>query len=115
MSDVWHERLSAIGWFVGHLDDVLSDMSVFHRVDDIDQLPSAVFWPRVVRLPVYDGAVRFALLEAPAPERQAARPAPAEPTSQPKPHTRGQLAALNGTREYGPLGLNQQVGVFDLG
>lgn len=96
-------------------------MSVFHRVDSLDQLPAAVFLPRMVRLPLYDGAVRFAIaadapaLERAAPREQAPTPAAGEAVQAPTPHTHEQLAALNQTREYGPLGLSQQVGIFEIG
>lgn len=46
---------------------MLSDLSVFHRIDEeeIDELTARQFWPRVRRLMHYDGAVRgAALMEA---------------------------------------------------
>jgi len=94
-------------------------MSVFHRVDELDQLPAAVFLPRMVRLALYDGAVRHAMRRA--VERQP-EPVPAltpQPGQQAEPapvraHTTDELKALNQTREYGPLGVNQ-AGVFDFG
>jgi hypothetical protein len=39
------------------LDDVCSDMSVYHRVNDILKLPGVVFWRLADRLPAYNGAV----------------------------------------------------------
>ncbi|MGW4129497.1 hypothetical protein [Amycolatopsis japonica] len=115
MIDAWRERLSIVGWFFDHLDDVLSDMSVFHRIDDLDQAAAAVFLPRMVRLPIYDGAVRHAMqraLDQPAP---AAVEAPAREEPAPvRAHTTDELKALNQSREYGPLGVNQ-AGVFDFG
>ncbi|MEV6648058.1 hypothetical protein [Amycolatopsis sp. NPDC051371] len=109
-----------MGWFFDHLDDVLSDMSVFHRVDELDQLPAAVFLPRMVRLALYDGAVRHAMRRAvEQPSEPAPVPAPTQPgqAAEPAPiraHTANELKALNQTREYGPLGVNQ-AGVFDFG
>ncbi|WP_328448989.1 hypothetical protein [Amycolatopsis sp. NBC_00438] len=109
-----------MGWFFEHLDDVLSDMSVFHRVDELDQLPAAVFLPRMVRLALYDGAVRHAMRRAaeqpaaaPQTPAQSVRPA-AVPAAPVRAHTADELKALNRTREYGPLGVNQ-AGVFDFG
>lgn len=95
-------------------------MSVFHRIDRLNQIPLVTFLPLMVRLRRYDGAVRHAYdveLEAAftAPTQPSPSNAPEAPPVQPKPHTRDELAAMNRTREYGPLGLNQQVGVFDLG
>ncbi len=118
MSELWHDRLSTLAWFAARMDDVLSDMSVFHRIDDLDQVPAAVFFPRMVRLPLYDGAVRNALLRAePDPAvPPSPRPAP-QPQASPEPvrtHTGAELQALNTTREFGPMGVNQ-AGVFDFG
>ncbi|QKV74535.1 hypothetical protein [Amycolatopsis sp. Hca4] len=107
-----------MGWFFEHLDDVLSDMSVFHRVDELDELPAAVFLPRMVRLALYDGAVRHAMRRA--VEQPEAIPAPTPPPGQQaesapvRAHTTDELKALNQTREFGPLGVNQ-AGVFDFG
>ncbi len=85
-------------------------MSVFHRVDDLDQLPAAVFLPRMVRLPLYDGAVRHALrleAERPAP---AAEPVDEQPAQEPV----AMVTAHNQSREFAPMGVNQ-AGVFDFG
>lgn len=49
-------------------------MSVFHRVDDIDEMPVAELVPRMVRLVRYGGAVAFAFQQgssAPAENRPA--------------------------------------------
>jgi hypothetical protein len=88
-------------------------MSVFHRVDGLDDLPAAQFFPRMVRLPFYDGAVRFALVQ----DAASPAPAPAAPISQAPPvqaHGRDDFAVLNNTELYGPMGVNQAA-VFDLG
>ncbi|MEV8610112.1 hypothetical protein AB0383_19670 [Amycolatopsis sp. NPDC051373] len=116
MTDDWHARLSAVGWFFQHLEDVLSDMSVFHRVDELDQLPAAVFLPRMVRLPVYDGAVRHALrCDAEQPPTARTAPAPRQAPSVTA-HSRAELAALNQSSLYGPLpAAGQAVGIFDMG
>jgi hypothetical protein len=57
------------------LDDVESDMSAFHRVDDIRQLPGPRFIRFAERLPHYSGAVRATLVRMseaePAKEEQA--------------------------------------------
>lgn len=41
--------------------DIDDDLSVFHRVDDPMQLSSSRYFRMVERLPLRDGAVRFAL------------------------------------------------------
>ncbi|MEV6908021.1 hypothetical protein [Amycolatopsis sp. NPDC051071] len=113
MIDAWHERLSIVGWFFTHLDDVLSDMSVFHRVDDLDQVAAAVFLPRMVRLAFYDGAVRHAMQRAleQSPLVSVDEPRREEPAPV-RTRTTDELKALNQSREYGPMGVNQ-AGVFD--
>lgn len=56
-------------WLVAHWDDVVSDMSVFHRVDDVRTLPLPRLFAMADRLGAYQGAVHAAIaLEA----RQAA-------------------------------------------
>jgi hypothetical protein len=49
-----------MAWVLDHLDDVASDMSVFHRVDDPWSMPAPRFFTLASRLHVYDGAVRAA-------------------------------------------------------
>jgi len=118
VTDTWHQRLSEVAWYFVHLDDVLSDMSVFHRVDDIDAVPVSVFLPRMARLAIYDGAVRFALRSRPATlaPRPTVPPRADSDTPVPPvtPHSATQLKAMNRSREYGPLGVNQ-AGVFQIG
>lgn len=116
----WGDRVRDLMWFLAHLGDVRSDMSAFHRVDDLDTLDAARFTSLVTRLPLYDGATRNAALRD--HQERAEQPPPAPATREPaasgpaavKAHSAAHFAALNQTREYGPLGVNQ-AGVFDLG
>lgn len=62
-------------WVLDHLEDVASDLSVFHRVDDWRELPSSRFFLLSERLPAYDGVVRAVLL-AGQPSPPVAAPAP---------------------------------------
>lgn len=90
-------------------------MSVFHRVDDLDALPAAVFLPRMVRLAVYDGAVQHTMRRE-AEQPSTAVSAPARTAAPVTAHSGEQMSALNQTREFGPLpGAGQSVGVFDVG
>lgn len=55
-----------------HLDEIESDLSAFHRVDDIAQLDGPRFLRLAAQLPWYEGATRGSLLarfqrEAPPP------------------------------------------------
>lgn len=46
-----------------HLDDVCSDMSVFHRIDDITELDAVTFWKLAWRLPSYQGSMAVVVQE----------------------------------------------------
>lgn len=54
----WAPILTVAEWVHAHLEDVASDLSVFHRVDDWQALPSAVYFERAARLSAYDGVIR---------------------------------------------------------
>jgi hypothetical protein len=68
-------------WINDWLDDVRSDMSVFHRIDDIEVMEAKRFVAFAERLPAYSGAVLARLVRereeqdvttqpsAPAPSR----------------------------------------------
>lgn len=75
------DRIASLLWILDSLDEVRSDMSVFHRVDDIESLPAPRFWSFASRLPCYDGAVRaMARIEPVSPPAPASTtPVAAEP------------------------------------
>lgn len=53
-------------WVLDHLDDLESDFSVFHRVEDIHSLDGPRFFRFALRIFAYDGVMsaRLAELEA---------------------------------------------------
>lgn len=57
-------------WVLVYLDEVESDLSVFHRIDDIRAVPSSRFYRLAEQLPHYDGAVRHVLTAAVAEAQQ---------------------------------------------
>lgn len=75
------ERLLQLLWVLPRLDDIASDLSVFHRVDDITALDGPTFLRLAWRLPAYQGVMRARLLaeqqdadgDRPAPSRSAAQ------------------------------------------
>jgi hypothetical protein len=70
-----------MSWVLDHMDDVASDMSVFHRVDDPWSMPAPRFFAFAARLPLYGGAVHAAL---PRPTQPAyAGPGNASPPDAP--------------------------------
>lgn len=74
---------------IDYADDVASDFSVFHRVDDVGELDSARFLTLARRLGAYGGAVTVVL----GAERARAEAAPAAPDTAPVPSPipRGEL------------------------
>ena len=48
-------------WILECLPEIESDMSVFHRIEDIYTMNAFVFVRRALLLPVYEGAVRGAV------------------------------------------------------
>lgn len=48
-------------WVLDFRDDVESDLSALHRVDDMDAMPARRFFALVNRLGAYPGAVQIAL------------------------------------------------------
>lgn len=81
-------------------------MSRYHRVDHIETLPASRLVPLMVRLPVYDGAVAFAIRQEPT------QLAPVEPEPAPA-LSANQLQAMNSSALYGPMA-GQTVGLFEV-
>lgn len=52
-----------------HIDDIASDMSVFHRVDDISTLDGPTFFRLAWRLPAYTGVMQARVQAAHEEER----------------------------------------------
>lgn len=83
-------------WVLDHFEDVVSDLSVFHRVDDWRELPSSRFFQWAERLPAYEGAVRAAFLAARAASATSPPLGPAgEGVSEPPPVDVATLAAIS--------------------
>ena len=72
------ERLAQIAWVVECWDDVVSDMSVFHRVEEVEAMSARRFFAFAVRLPAYSGAVTARIAATMNPQVPAA-PADAAP------------------------------------
>jgi hypothetical protein len=63
-------------WVPRYIDDIESDMSVFHQADDALSMSSALFFKRAARLVAYDGAMQKRLI---AEQRQETAPGPSAP------------------------------------
>jgi hypothetical protein len=62
-----------VSWVIDYVADIASDLSVFHRVDDVDQLTIVRYLELAPRLGAYSGALRARLTnEAPAARAQGA-------------------------------------------
>ena len=51
------ERVRQIAWTLSHLDDLRSDFSVLHRVDEVEQMPGPRFFAYCYRLSAYQGVI----------------------------------------------------------
>jgi hypothetical protein len=81
-------------------------MSVFHRVDNLEAMRADRFVALMRRLPIYDGAVRHAAIEASEQvTHEIPEPAPALSAEQ--------LQRMNSNALYGPMA-GQQVGMFEV-
>ncbi len=93
------KRMQQVYWLLQYLPDIESDMSAFHRIDDIYSMEAARFFRLATRLPAYKGVMR-ALMEAEvAAERRKAEGVGRDGKPEPIPlHDPQQLtAALAGT------------------
>lgn len=68
-------------WVLDHLDDIESDLSAIHRVDDMHDLPARRFFLLAERLPAYQGALQ-ARLSGQHAEAGETTPAPDRPEAQ---------------------------------
>jgi hypothetical protein len=52
-----NRRIGEVLWTLDYLDQIESDLSVFHRVDDAMALPAPRFFKLAALLPAYSGAL----------------------------------------------------------
>jgi hypothetical protein len=110
---MWSERVGNWAWLVEHIVDVRSDMSRFHRIDDVEAMRSDRLMEFASRLAAYDGVVANRVRrEANSAEYEEAPDAvPVEQiAANPSPQ---ELMALNNTALYGPL-QGEEVGLFNV-
>lgn len=53
-----------------HLEDVRSDLSVFHRIDDLEDMSAERFFSYVYRLPHYGGAIAYQVQKQQAEQQE---------------------------------------------
>lgn len=70
------DRLIEVRWLLEHLDDVRSDLSVYHGidVDDVESMPARRFFLLAERLPAYGGVVAVAVRRAVADQSGSDQP-----------------------------------------
>lgn len=56
--DPLRARFAQLVWIVDHLDDIDSDLSAFHRIDDLWSMPAPRFFKLAWRLPAYAGVMQ---------------------------------------------------------
>jgi hypothetical protein len=96
-----------------YLDDIVSDLSAFHRIDDAGEMEAAVFFRLVFRLPAYRG-VLHAVMNRESRERGGTRPG----SSRPAAYDRGSAMTNNArAADHAPMAtaghlaaLNAQLG-----
>lgn len=59
----WAGWIARTAWIVDYLDDVASDLSAFHRIDDPLAIDSVRFFQLATRVGAYAGAVQAIALE----------------------------------------------------
>jgi hypothetical protein len=89
--------MAELAWVPGHILDIESDMSVFHRITDIYSMPGPRFFTLAWRLDCYRGVMRERALawqreHEDDPLQQPAAPAPRQP--RPAPARRDQAPEL---------------------
>lgn len=91
------DRLSEVGWVLHYLEDVESDLSVFHRIEpeDVDSLDAHRFFSLALRLMHYQGALRGRM------EYERDNPSQAL-TNAPNGHTSSSAPAAVAPREANP-------------
>jgi hypothetical protein len=57
-----------------HLDDIASDMSAFHRIDDVTRLSGPAFFKLAWRLPAYAGVMQSRAVAASREESSPTAP-----------------------------------------
>jgi hypothetical protein len=93
-----------------YLDDIASDMSVFHRVDDVMTLDGPTFFRLAWRLPAYTGVMQARAIE----ETGSSTPAPAS-TQQPFTYGAGAQRDINPGTKTTLLAEPAFAGVFSFG
>lgn len=68
-------RVREIAWTLFHLEDIRSDMSVLHRIDEVEEMPGPRYFAYCHRLRSYQGAVAAAA-RAQQERREQRRSAP---------------------------------------
>ncbi|MFC5947079.1 hypothetical protein ACFQH9_02150 [Pseudonocardia lutea] len=71
--------MEQIGWVIDHLDDIASDLSVFHRIDDMYAMDGPQFFSKVWRLVAYQGVMKMRYEMEFTEEQQPSAPQPVAP------------------------------------
>ena len=61
-------------WVLDHLDDLESDFSVFHRVEDIYSMDGPRFFSRAIRISAYDGVMTARLTAEQEKQQKGSKP-----------------------------------------
>jgi hypothetical protein len=93
-------RTAEVLWVLDHLDDIASDLSAFHRIDNYEQMGSVRFLRLAYRLPAYGGVMAVRQQEAERRDSRRRLDAP-DPVTGERPTVIGSSAA-DLTAAFGP-------------
>lgn len=89
-----------------HLDDIASDLSVFHRIDDVLGLDGPTLWRLAWRLPHYRGCMRGVVERLQADEETGTSQASPRPArSSTSPIVQGTATALQSAPAFAADGM----------
>lgn len=88
-------------WITEYMDDIESDLSAFHRVDDYMTLPAPRFFSLVPRLSAYAGVLQARAMEE---QERAGDRQPAPSASATAPGARTQATVVSNDVAFAELG-----------
>ena len=102
------ERVGQLGWMLDYLDDIASDMSVFHRIDDVTALDGPRFFRLAWRLSAYTGVMQARVVA----ESEADHDRPTAPSADPY---RGSPREVNPGTKASLMAEGAFQGIFSFG
>ena len=99
-------------WVLDHLADIESDLSRFHRIDDLHDLDGPKFFRLIWRLSAYGGVMAMRLQDQQFVAEPAPAPAPA-PTPTPRPAIERRTPSRGTAAKSVPAFMAQHPGLIE--